>query len=130
MKLHRISFQTPYSVSVGNFFEVRFHLIKRCDAICTTMFKFILPFVRSDLEDVNDDNTDNEIEDVVDEPVNDEDSERPLKLSQVEAFFLAFALGCLLVEVESEQKSDKEKAANLNIDELWDLFCAQNEGLY
>ena len=27
VKLHRISFQTPYSVSVGNFFEVRFHLI-------------------------------------------------------------------------------------------------------
>ena len=27
MKLHRISFQTPYSVSVGNFFEIRFQLI-------------------------------------------------------------------------------------------------------
>ena len=30
MKLHRISFQTQYSVSVGNFFEVRFHLIMLC----------------------------------------------------------------------------------------------------
>ena len=30
MKLHRISFQTPYSVGVENFFEVRFHLIMLC----------------------------------------------------------------------------------------------------
>ena len=30
MKLQRISFQTPYSVGVENFFEVRFHLIMLC----------------------------------------------------------------------------------------------------
>ena len=30
VKLHDNSFQTPYSVSVGNFFEVRFQLIMLC----------------------------------------------------------------------------------------------------
>ena len=33
VKLCDNSFQTPYSVSVGNFFEVRFQLIMRCDFI-------------------------------------------------------------------------------------------------
>ena len=33
VKLHDNSFQTPYSVSVGNFFEVRFQLIMLCASL-------------------------------------------------------------------------------------------------
>ena len=36
MKLHDNSFKTPYSVSVGNFFEVRFQLIMLCRVYLTS----------------------------------------------------------------------------------------------
>ena len=48
-----------------------------------------------------------------------------LQLSPVEAFFLAFGLGCLLVErPEASFVEDPE----LSIDELWRIFCSSDKG--
>ncbi|KAG0147959.1 hypothetical protein CROQUDRAFT_655554 [Cronartium quercuum f. sp. fusiforme G11] len=54
-----------------------------------------------------------------------------LQLKPVEAFFLAYGLGSLTVEVPREEKVEMEAEVDesvakkvFSIDELWDLFCA------
>ena len=55
----------------------------------------------------------------------DNEKQTAIQLSPVEAFFLAFGLGCLLVECP---KASFVEDPELSIDELWSIFCSYDKG--
>ena len=55
----------------------------------------------------------------------DDEKQTAIQLSPVEAFFLAFGLGCLLVECP---KASFVEDPELSIDDLWSIFCSYDKG--
>lgn len=54
----------------------------------------------------------------------DDEKQTAIQLSPVEAFFLAFGLGCLLVECP---KASFVEDPELSIDDLWSIFCSYDK---
>lgn len=59
----------------------------------------------------------------------DSATEQPLQLCCVEAFFLTFGLGCLLVNRSnfSLSTTTRERCCNICIDDLWSVFCSYDK---
>ena len=54
-----------------------------------------------------------------------DEKQTAIQLSPVEAFFLAFGLGCLLVECPTASFVEDPE---LSIDDLWTIFCSYDKG--